>query len=660
MGKAVSKNLELATNEYCLKFVGTDPISKNDPFWNRFLAYNLIPPIKTDDQLSLESRIEPLCKELLKNNLTTGNFSALIQIFLDRSTELLSATSAEANLFNWQLFNTLFTIRCVLKFMTELLTEDELIKHIGSNGSINLLESFIGTLVGILVDVPLEDSTYLIHLESVTCLLICLSIQYHADGRSDQSVIYRLVMSGKHVIHAPVLVKCLLSNFIKQQKLPAGFSGGDGHSIVLDLASNIWSVLTFSRTPAEESTDFEDISYQDAPLATQSLLLLLVLVHHWTTRLNPYRSSLFSCLDSQDTNPVQPTKVSSLFKIDFNQLYLALCKKASGDAATLLLYLLLHRNQSFKSYVLRRVDLDLLIVPILKSLYNAPNSNSHHIYMSLIILLILSEDDVFNGAIHDLKLKNVSWYVERGLADISLGGLLILIVIRTVQYNMLKMRDKYLHTNCLAALANMSAHFRNLHPYVCQRLVSLFETLAKKYNRLVARLKTESAQKDNNVAVAVEVEQESSDVEQDVSVLEEVLRMVLEILNSCLTTQLGNNPNLIYTMLYNRSMFEAFKDTVVFQDIIHNIDIILKYFSRLLQEKSLEHEVDAHQVLLIIQQGVRGWPKEKLTKFPDLKFKYVEEDQPEDFFIPYIWALVGQQSILHWLNNDAAPSLVVV
>ena len=27
---------------------------------------------------------------------------------------------------------------------------------------------------------------------------------------------------------------------------------------------------------------------------------------------------------------------------------------------------------------------------------------------------------------------------------------------------------RYLHTNCLAALANMSSQFRNLHPYVAQ------------------------------------------------------------------------------------------------------------------------------------------------------------------------------------------------
>lgn len=86
-------------------------------------------------------------------------------------------------------------------------------------------------------------------------------------------------------------------------------------------------------------------------------------------------------------------------------------------------------------------------------------------------------------------LKNIAWYTERSITEISLGGLLILVVIRTIQYNMLKTRDKYLHTSCLAALANMSGQFRSLHPYVAQRLVSLFETLARKHSRLDSQLK---------------------------------------------------------------------------------------------------------------------------------------------------------------------------
>lgn len=66
-------------------------------------------------------------------------------------------------------------------------------------------------------------------------------------------------------------------------------------------------MLTFSRKPAENLTVSEESDFQEAPLATQSLLLILVLVHHCTTQTNPYRLSLFSCANSQgkfDTNDI--------------------------------------------------------------------------------------------------------------------------------------------------------------------------------------------------------------------------------------------------------------------------------------------------------------------------------------------------------------------
>lgn len=44
----------------------------------------------------------------------------------------------------------------------------------------------------------------------------------------------------------------------------------------------------------------------------------------------------------------------------------------------------------------------LQVIPILQTLYNAPHSTSYHIYMSLIILLILSEDDGFNKNVHEI------------------------------------------------------------------------------------------------------------------------------------------------------------------------------------------------------------------------------------------------------------------
>ena len=37
-------------------------------------------------------------------------------------------------------------------------------------------------------------------------------------------------------------------------------------------------------------------------------------------------------------------------------------------------------------------------------------------------------------------IKKLNWYTERTISEISLGGLLILIVIRTIQFNMSRMR----------------------------------------------------------------------------------------------------------------------------------------------------------------------------------------------------------------------------
>lgn len=125
-------------------------------------------------------------------------------------------------------------------------------------------------------------------------------------------------------------------------------------------------------------------------------------------------------------------------------------------------------------------------------------------YMALIILLILTEDQLFNKTVHSILLKGVTWYEERVVSEISLGGLIILVTTRTAQYNLLKMRvykttylfarnnfnasyfftqDKYLHINCFAALANMSSQFNQLHPYVCQRMLSLYEVLSKTFLR---------------------------------------------------------------------------------------------------------------------------------------------------------------------------------
>ncbi|XP_063698299.1 dymeclin [Culicoides brevitarsis] len=678
MGINVSRQAELAENAYLKKFVGKNHIPvTDDEFWNTFLQYHINLPSTSQEQLNLDARLESLCQQFVANNLSTGNLGSLVYVFLTKVTELLAISEEESSVHVWQTFNALFMIRSVVKYLIETSSEYQLMQHFEAISSqqvqqnkedgvsIDLaateqpavtnvknvdgtrFENFFDAVINLIAVVPVKEHTYHLHLEAINMIIVLLSVHLFSPQPTDRSTIYKTVYKSPY---ANTVMSVLLTYVSKMMPVPANMFGiTSGSSFVVGIAESLWNILTFTRKPSDilETEDLPTAFREHYPLSNQSLLLILILINHNTTKKNAYRDSLFGCT-SIDLSEDDPSNVT--FRIDFAQLYATLCRIVTIDQATLLLYILLHRNQKFYKFVMSQSNLQQLVTPILHTLYNGPDSTSHHIYMSLIVLLILSEDDGFNKSIHDLQLKNVAWYTEKYLSEISLGGLLILVVIRTIQYNMLKTRDKYLHTNCLAALANMSGQFRFLHPYVSQRLVGLFETLAKKQHRLSEQLKPPTTANGGDTSINMA---NTEDLLQDLSVLEEVLRMVLEILNSCLAHQLVYCPNLVYTLLYKRHVFEAFRSHPAFQDIIQNIDMVVGFFSSRLQRVQEQRgELGVSEVLEVISKGASQWSSDRLRKFPDLKFKYVEEDAPEEFFIPYVWSLVSKSGCVHFSSES--------
>lgn len=65
------------------------------------------------------------------------------------------------------------------------------------------------------------------------------------------------------------------------------------------------------------------------------------------------------------------------------------------------------------------------------------------------------------------------------------------------------------------------------------------------------------------------------------------------------------------------------------------VQVILYFAEKVdkLEQRSTEYVKEA------LEMGAKQFPLDRLKKFPDLKFKYVEEEQPEDFFVPYVWTL---------------------
>lgn len=660
MGANSSSISELPDNEYLKKLSGAEPISENDPFWNQLLSFSFTTPTNSADLKLLEEATVSVCKSLVEKNPRTGNLGSLIKVFLSRTKELKISAECQNHLFIWQAHNALFIICCLLKVFISRMSEEELQLHFtyedktpGSYGTEceDLIEELLCCLIQLIVEIPLLDITYSISLEAVTTLIVFLSCQLFHKEILRESLIHKYLMRGRCLPYTSRLVKTLLYNFIRQERSPPPGShvfqqqtdgGGLLYGIASGVATGLWTVFTLGGVGSKATPQLDQCS----PLANQSLLLLLVLANLTDApdTPNPYRQAIMSFKNTQDSSAFSSSH-PHVFQINFNSLYTALCEQQKSDQATLLLYMLLHQNGNVRTYVLARTDIENLVLPILEILYHVEERNSHHVYMALIILLILTEDDGFNRSIHEVILKNITWYAERVLTEISLGSLLILVVIRTIQYNMTRTRDKYLHTNCLAALANMSAQFRSLHQYAAQRIISLFSLLSKKHNKVLEQA-TQSLRGslDSN-------DSPLPDYAQDLNVIEEVIRMMLEIINSCLTNSLHHNPNLVYALLYKRDLFEQFRTHPSFQDIMQNIDLVISFFSSRLEHAGAELSVE--RVLEIIKQGAVALPKDRLRKLPELKFKYVEEEQPEEFFIPYVWSLVYNAAVaLYWNPRD--------
>ncbi|KAE8636753.1 hypothetical protein XENTR_v10003121 [Xenopus tropicalis] len=630
MGANSSTIKELSENEFLKKLSGTDSISENEPFWNQLLSFSFSTPTNSADSKLLEEGTLSICKSLIENNPRTGNLGALIRVFLSRTKELKISAECQNQLFIWQAHNALFIICRLIKVFTSQISEEELLLHFTyrpadpgnyESDTENLFEELLFCLIQLIVEIPLLDLTYSILLEAVTALIVLLSYQLFRKDILHESPIHRHLMKGPCLPYTSRLVKTLLYNFIRQEKSPPPGShifpqqqdgGGLLYGLASGVASGIWTVLTLGGVGSKPTPQQE----QSSPLANQSLLLLLVLSNLTDAPdcPNPFRQSVTFFRNTQDSS-VSPTPNPHSFQINFNSLYTALCEQQKSDQATLLLYTLLHQNSNVRTYVLARSDMENLVLPILEILYHVEDRNSHHVYMALIILLILTEDDGFNRSIHEVILKNITWYTERVLTEISLGSLLILVVIRTIQYNMTRTRDKYLHTNCLAALANMSAQFRSLHQYAAQRIISLFSLLSKKHNKVL-----EQATQSLRGSLGSD-ESPLPDYAQDLNVIEEVIRMMLEIINSCLTNSLHHNPNMVYALLYKRELFEQFRSHPSFQDIMQNIDMVISFFSLRLEQAGADLSVE--RVLEVIKQGAVALPKDRLRTLGHLPKRFV-------------------------------------
>ncbi|CAA0829092.1 Unknown protein [Striga hermonthica] len=651
-------------------FIGSKSFPLADDYWEKLL----------DAQLDLRwppDRVRQACQLFAMNNCNTRHLVKIL-IHLAWCLQDCSASDVPSPAYPKAL-NALFMLSVFLKNLIENAKSDnfeELYLSLGETEPTPTnfskgkeVENFVMySALNFIARVDISPGTYLLHHELLDFMLIAMSTQLlsgPSPGLDDKHPFIDAAMVQElHLVNS-VVHKLFLNYLIHPGVLPNSlsytiFPEGNQADVLRRVANLVlvpFHYIASSTSAASRSR-----------LAESSLNILLILSHyHKCMRVdgknnsdysssesvfkedtyfleNPYRKAVENVRDTEFNRVDIKGNAQSdpLVRLPFASLFDTLGMCMADETAVLLLYSLVHGNPYFLEYVLVRTDLDTLLMPMLETLYDAPRKMPNHIYMVLIILLILSQDSSFNASIHKLMLPSVPWYQERLLHQTSLGSLLIIILIRTVKYNLSKLRDMYLHTNCLAILANMAPHVHRLSAYASQQLLCLFDMLSRKYNKLADVKNEKMIMADGGPRG----ENLPDDPLAELHIYTDFLRLVLEILNSILTYALPRNPEVVYAILHRQEVLLPFKNHPRFNELLENIYTVLDFFNSRIETQERDDDWSVEKVLQIIINNCRSWRGEGMKMFTQLRFTYEQESHPEEFFTPYVWQVVLSHSDL--------------
>ena len=216
------------------------------------------------------------------------------------------------------------------------------------------------------------------------------------------------------------------------------------------------------------------------------------------------KNSLFP--PDKNTTTTSSPRTSTALSLDFESLFASFGRITHTEVGALLLYNMLQSSPIFAASLMARSDLDTLVMPILRTLYfssKLSHETSHaqsrfllekdqpfraqsQLYVILILLLIFSQDPSFGrDSFRRTTISKVTWYKERQMKEVSLGSMIIVVLLKAITFNLNRLQDEFLLSNCIAVLLNLSPHIVDIHPYVSSRLVSVTVSCFKRYAVLV-------------------------------------------------------------------------------------------------------------------------------------------------------------------------------
>lgn len=458
-------------------------------------------------------------------------------------------------------------------------------------------------------------------------------------------------------------------------------------SPIADLGTALLLIYTNSLRASATDTIIEDISLRTNPFRVDLASLDDNRWENYSNRKDDgflgEETDVFETIDlSQSETDRQsvlhhyrnPEK-SNLLTVNFEHMFECFERTLHSEIGALTLYTLIHSSPIFAASIAIRSDLDRLVLPLLRTLYFSTSISRHisgrtvikdsissvdvrqhpfrsksHLYLIMILLLIFSQDASFGPvSFRRSNIQLVAWYKERQLKDISLGSLLISSLVRCITFNLNRMSDPFLLSNCCAVLLNISPHIENIHSYAAMHLVSVLISTMKRYTVLVIKNGGKPASEE--------------DVTSILGIYSESCRILLQVVKHAIRKKtVDKNLHLVYALVYHQRDLTTVLDakSSPFQEVdferirnaIFAANEIIKEASARTAEKSME--VLTQNLDDLKRRMKKNGPYSNssnasvdsavsdstMTGMEDFKFTYEEESDPETFFVPYVWEVV--------------------
>lgn len=161
----------------------------------------------------------------------------------------------------------------------------------------------------------------------------------------------------------------------------------------------------------------------------------------------------------EDLSLLSPLERLEAGAVSFSRLYYALCATLLSEHTNLFLYTLIHENRAFRQHVLaaHAHDLDALIMPQLEILYREVDISKHHVYMVINIWILLTQHQGFDHAVRAIRVREVPFFKECPLRDLTLSQVMQIVLLRTLQLNLrTKLKEPHIFNNVAAAFCNLT------------------------------------------------------------------------------------------------------------------------------------------------------------------------------------------------------------